>query len=110
MIDDKALNAIEQMADYLYEQSDGQVFSGPFMRTRALDIKMLVEEVRELKAKVKSGVEAAHDVQKAYIDTDYDARLPWMDNHIMSQRRAAASSAASHILEAMEEDEYEGTN
>lgn len=73
------------------------------------DLKDLMAEVKTLRAKVKSGVEAAHDIQKAYYDHQRPKSLSWYDRDLEDDRLSEKDYAANTILTAMEEPEYHET-
>lgn len=63
-------------------------------------------EVKTLRAKVKSGVEAAHYIQKAYYDHQRPKSLSWYDRDLEEERLCEKDEAADYILTAMEELDY----
>lgn len=62
------------------------------------DVADLLAEVKRLQAKIRSGVEAAHDIQRGYIKVrDEEVDMSTFHHH------SSMNDAAFFILEAMEE-------
>ncbi|UDL16649.1 hypothetical protein SEA_ATUIN_256 [Arthrobacter phage Atuin] len=70
------------------------------------ELLTLRAENKVLKAKVKSGVEAAHDIQKQYLEWERPNYLSWYDRDPHGDRLSFFDDAAIEILTAMEEPEY----
>lgn len=84
--------------DFLIESTDPCVVVDELLELR--------REVKVLRAKVKSGVEAAHDIQKKYHDWERPKDLSWYDKDFECDRLSLMDDAANDILEAMEEPTY----
>jgi hypothetical protein len=70
------------------------------------ELLALRAEVKELRAKVKSGVEAAHDIQKQHHEWVRPADLSWYDRDPEGDTLSILDDACIDILTAMEEPEY----
>lgn len=93
------------MSEDLYAQERENLIEGdPIVLVD--ELLALRAEVKVLRAKVKSGVEAAHDVQKKYYDHSRPSYLSWYDEDLEGERLSQRDDVAEDILTAMEEPKY----
>jgi hypothetical protein len=111
MLDNTRLEQIRSNTQELEESVHGstEYYLRKDAEVSVSDLKDLLAEVKTLRAKVKSGVEAAHDIQKAYYDHERPKSLSWYDRDFEDERLCEKDEAANTILTAMEEPEYHET-
>jgi hypothetical protein len=101
------LSCIEHRKDGLKESVHwDRTFIAVYAEKSVHDIETLLKENERLRAKIKSGVEAAHDIQKKYQDWERPTYLSWYDKDEMADELSIADDAAIDILEAMGEPQY----
>jgi hypothetical protein len=96
------------MSEDLYAQERENLIEGDPIAV-VDELLELRRENSKLKAKIKSGVEAAHDIQKQYHDWKRPDYLSWYERDPEAETRSRMDDACYDILEAMEEPDYSET-
>ena len=93
------------MSEDLYAQEREKLIEGDPIAV-VDELLELRRENAKLKAKIKSGVEAAHDIQKQYHDWKRPDYLSWYELDHRGDTLSVRDDACLDILMAMEEPEY----